>query len=100
MAGSVTCGADAAMTFKRGDNNTVTADGASFSFAAYRSEGDGSMYVIPSSLALKQMIDGATVVDDGKDAESSSQPPASAPVIAANPAARLTGVANRRGADA
>ncbi|MFM0172033.1 hypothetical protein PQR33_22175 [Paraburkholderia sediminicola] len=86
VAGSVTCGADAAMTFKRGDNKTLTADGASFSFAAYRSEGDGSMYVIPSSLALNQMVDGATVTGDGKDADSAPQAPASAPVNASNPA--------------
>jgi hypothetical protein len=86
VAGSVTCGADAAMTFKRLDDKTITADGASFSFAAYRSEGDSSMYIIPSGLALTQMVDGATVADDGKDAESTSQSPASAPVAASDPA--------------
>ncbi|KLU20358.1 hypothetical protein EOS_41590 [Caballeronia mineralivorans PML1(12)] len=75
-SGSVTCGADAAMVFKRPDGKTLSADDASFSFAVYRSENDRSMYVIPSSLALSQMVDDSAVSDD-------ASAPASAPALKA-----------------
>ena len=64
VSGSVNCGADAGMSFKRRDGKVVSANGASFSFSSYRSEGDRSMYVVPSGLPLVQLIDDAVEMTD------------------------------------
>jgi hypothetical protein len=76
-SGSVSCGADAAMVFKRADGKTLTADSSSFSFAVYRSENQSSMYSIPTGLQLTQMIDSATVSEDSS--QPKTPPIASAP---------------------
>ncbi|TAL55276.1 hypothetical protein [Pandoraea sp.] len=74
VTGNVTCGADAAMTFKRGDK-TYTGSGASFTFAVYNAEGDNTMYSVTSRHSLTQMVDDATVSPDAGSAKPS---PASA----------------------
>jgi hypothetical protein len=81
--GSVTCGADAAMTFKRSDGRVASGDDASFSFSSYPSEGGSSMYVIQSSLPLIQLVNRAA---EGVADESQSVAPASDPTAKDDPA--------------
>lgn len=76
--GSVTCGADAAMTFKRSDGKVASGDDASFSFSSYPSEGGSSMYVIQSSLPLIQLVNRAaeSVPDNSQSSAPTSEPTA------------------------
>lgn len=57
--GVVSCGADAAMTFKRNDGQMLTGDNASFAFSSYPAEGQSSMYVIAVGLPPTQLVDTA-----------------------------------------
>lgn len=74
LTGTVNCGADAAMTFKRNDGKVLSGADASFSFSAYPSEGGTSMYVIPSGLPLVQLVDTAEI-----DATNDSTPQSAGP---------------------
>lgn len=75
VTGNVTCSADAAMTFKRADDKTLTASGTSFIYGVYNAEGGSIMYSVTSTLPLAQMVDDATV---SPDTESATPSPASA----------------------
>jgi hypothetical protein len=96
--GSVTCGADAAMTFKRNDGKVVSGDGASFSFSSYPSEGGSSMYVIQSSLPLVQLVNQAaeSVPDESQSAAPASEPTAKddPAEVARNAAAAMEAASN------
>jgi hypothetical protein len=76
--GTVSCGADAAMTFKRNDGKSLSGDDASFAFSSYPAEGHASMYVIPVSLPLIQLVDSAVESAPPLDAPQSAVPPSGA----------------------
>ncbi|ALL68586.1 hypothetical protein K788_00001955 [Paraburkholderia caribensis MBA4] len=82
VTGTVSCGADAAMTFKRNDGKILSGTDASFSFSAYPSEGGRSMYVVPSGLPLIQLVDTAAV-----EAASNVTPESAAPASDVAPTA-------------
>jgi hypothetical protein len=96
--GVVSCGADAAMTFKRSDGQMVTGDNASFAFSSYPAEGNSSMYVIPVGLPLTQLVDTAAenappLADPQPAAPASDAAPSNDTAQAASDAAAAAAVA-------
>jgi hypothetical protein len=57
--GIVSCGANAAMTFKGENSRVISGDNGSFSYSIYPGESGRAIYVIASGLPLVQMVDTA-----------------------------------------